>query len=118
MSEEKILLLFPVYYLVGWSVLLISPLTLVLVAAGAMRLVVAELAVEAMVVLLVDVVLLIIVIQRMRPVSRAMMTLMMVKVLFHPSLHLAFLAFNSLDTTQGASLPGLILFLNFFFLII
>ena len=110
MSEEKILLLFPVYYLVGWSVLLISPLTLVLVAAGAMRLVVAELAVEAMVVLLVDVVLLIIVIQRMRPVSRAMMTLMMVKVLFHPSLHLALPAFNSLDTTQGAPLPRLILF--------
>ena len=67
--------------------LLISPLTLVLVTAGAMLLVVAELVVEAMVVLLVDVGLLRIVIQRMRPVSRAMMTLKMVKVLFHPSLH-------------------------------
>ena len=83
---------------VSGSVLFIGPLTLVLVAAGAMLLFVAELVVEAMVVLLVNVVLLMIVIQRMRPVSRAMMTLMMVKVLFHPSL----LAFNSLDTTQGA----------------
>ena len=98
--------------------LLISPLTLVLVTAGAMLLVVAELVVEAMVVLLVDVGLLRIVIQRMRPVSRAMMTLKTVKVLFHPSLHLALLAINSLNTTQGAPSPQLILFLNFFFLII
>ena len=98
--------------------LLINPLTLVLVTAGAMLLVVAELVVEAMVVLLVNVELLRIVIQRMRPVSRAMMTLKMVKVLFHPSLHLALLALNSLNTTQGAPSPQLILFLNFFFLII
>ena len=48
--------------------MLISPLTLVLVTAGAMLLVVAELVVEAMVVLLVDVGLLRIVILRMRPV--------------------------------------------------
>ena len=41
--------------------MLIGPLTLVLVAAGAMLLFVAELVVEAMVVLLVDVVLLMIV---------------------------------------------------------
>ena len=98
--------------------LLIRPPSLVLVAAGAVLLVIAELVVEAMVVLLVDVVLLMIVIQRMRPVSRAMMTLMIVKVLFHPSNHLAHLALNSLDSTQGALSPRLILFLNFFLLII
>ena len=69
-----------------------------------MLLVVAELVVEAMVVLLVDVGLLRIVIQRMRPVSRAMMTLKMVKVLFHPSLHLALLAINKLPEyyTRGS----------------
>ena len=98
--------------------LLIRPPSLVLVAAGAVLLVIAELVVEAMVVLLVDVVLLMIVIQRMRPVSRAMMTLMIVKVLFHPSNHLAHLAFNSLDTTQGAPSPRLTLFLKHFFLIV
>ena len=98
--------------------LLIGPLTLVLVPAEAMLLVVAEPVVETMVVLLVDVMLLMIVIQSMRPVSRAMMTLMIVKVLFHPSNHLAQLALNSLDTTQGALLPQLILFLNFFLLTI
>ena len=95
--------------------MLIGPRTLVLVAARAMLLVVAELVVEAMVVLLVDIVLLMIVIQRMRPVSRPMMTLMIVKVLFHPSNHLAHLALNSLDTTQGALLPRLILFFKLFF---
>ena len=63
----------------------VGTLTLVLVAAGAVLLVVAELVVEAMVVLLVDIVLLMKVIQRIRPVFRAMMTLMMVKILFHPS---------------------------------
>ena len=93
----------------------ICPLTLVLVATGAVLLVVAELVVEAMVVLLVDIVLLMIVIQRIRPVSRAMMTLMMVKILFHNSYHLAHLAFNSLDTTQGVPPPRLILLLNFYY---
>ena len=99
--------------------LLIRLPSLVLIAAGAVLLVIAELVVEAKVVLLlVDVVLLMIVIQRMRPVSRAMMTLMIVKVLFHPSNHLAHLAFNSLDTTQGAPSPRLTLFLKHFFLIV
>ena len=89
------------------SILLIRPLTLVLV--------VTELVVEAIVVLLVNVVLLMVVIQCMRSVSRAMMTLMMVIVLLHPSIRLMHLAFNSLDITRGVTSPQHILFLNFFF---
>ena len=95
--------------------LLIGPPTPVLVAAGALLLVVAELVVQAVVVLLVDVVLLIVF---QRPVSRAMMTMMLVKVPFHPSNQTRILAFNSLDTSQGAPSQRLILFLNFFLIIV
>jgi len=83
-------------------VLFIRPLTLVLV--------VGELVVEATVVLLVNIVLLMVVIQWMRPVSRAMMTLMMVIVLLHPSICLMHLAFNSMDITRGVPSPQHILF--------
>ena len=89
---------------------------MVLVAAGAVLLVVAELVGEVVVVLLVDLVLLVVEIQRMRPPSRAMMTLMTMKVLLHRSSRES-LAFNSLVTLPGAPLPQLIRFLNFFLLI-